>query len=37
MSELSDTKFFIDDSGGLTVSEIRRKCRKLKILILDLI
>ena len=30
MSELSDTKFFIDDSGGLTVSEIRRKCRKLK-------
>ena len=30
MSEFSDTKFFIDDSGGLTVSEIRRKCRKLK-------
>ena len=30
MSELSDTKFFVDDSGGLTVSEIRRKCRKLK-------
>ena len=30
MSELSDTKFFIDDSGGLTISEIRRKCRKLK-------
>ncbi len=30
MSELSDTKFFIDDSGDLTVSEIRRKCRKLK-------
>jgi len=30
MSELSDAKFFIDDSGGLTVSEIRRKCRKLK-------
>ena len=30
MSELSDTKFFIDDSGGLTVREIRRKCRKLK-------
>lgn len=30
MSELSNTKFFIDDSGGLTVSEIRRKCRKLK-------
>ena len=30
ISELSDTKFYIDDSGGLTVSEIRRKCRKLK-------
>ena len=30
MSELSDTKFYVDDSGGLTVSEIRRKCRKLK-------
>ena len=30
MSELSDIKFFIDDTGGLTVSEIRRKCRKLK-------
>ena len=30
MSVLGDTKFFIDDSGGLTVSEIRRKCRKLK-------
>ena len=30
MSILGDTKFFIDDSGGLTVSEIRRKCRKLK-------
>ncbi len=30
MSILSDTKFYIDDSGGLTVSEIRRKCRKLK-------
>lgn len=30
MSELSDTKFYIDDSSGLTVSEIRRKCRKLK-------
>ena len=26
MSELSDTKFYVDDSGGLTVSE----CRKLK-------
>ena len=30
MSQLSDIKFYIDDSGGLTVSEIRRKCRKLK-------
>lgn len=30
MSELSDIKFFLDDSGGLTVSEVRRKCRKLK-------
>jgi len=30
MSQLSNTKFYIDDSGGLTVSEIRRKCRKLK-------
>ena len=30
MSELSDTKFYLDDSGGLTVSEIRRKCRKIK-------
>ncbi len=26
LSELSDAKFYIDDSGGLTVSEIRRKC-----------
>jgi len=30
MSELSDAKFALDDSGGLTVSEVRRKCRKLK-------
>lgn len=30
MSELSDIKFFIDDSGEISVSEIRRKCRKLK-------
>jgi replicative DNA helicase len=30
MSELSDTKFYIDDTPSLTVSEIRRKCRKLK-------
>ena len=29
-SELSDSKFYLDDSGGLTVGEIRRKCRKLK-------
>ena len=30
MSELSDTKIYIDDSGDNSVSEIRRKCRKLK-------
>ena len=30
MSELSDTKFYLDDTGVSTVSEIRRKCRKLK-------
>ena len=30
MSELQDTKSYIDDSAGLTVSEVRRKCRKLK-------
>ena len=30
MSQLSDTKLTLDDSGGMTVSEIRRKCRKLK-------
>ena len=30
MSQLSDTKFYIDDTASLTVSEIRRKCRKLK-------
>ena len=30
MSELQDTKFYIDDSAGLTVSEVRWKCRKLK-------
>jgi replicative DNA helicase len=29
-SQFADAKFFIDDSGGMTVSEIRRKCRKLK-------
>ena len=27
MSELSDTKFYIDDTAGISVSEIRRKCR----------
>ncbi len=30
MSELSGTKFYIDDTAGISVSEIRRKCRKLK-------
>ena len=30
MSELSDTKFYLDDTAGISVSEIRRKCRKLK-------
>ena len=30
MSELSDAKIYIDASGDNTVSEIRRKCRKLK-------
>ena len=30
MAELSDINFYLDDAGGLTVSEIRRKCRKLK-------
>lgn len=30
MSELSDTKFFLDDTSDISVSEIRRKCRKLK-------
>lgn len=29
-SQLSDTKFFIDDTAGISVAEIRRKCRKLK-------
>lgn len=28
--QLADAKFYIDDSGGMTVAEIRRKCRKLK-------
>ncbi|MBQ4262866.1 MAG: replicative DNA helicase [Bacilli bacterium] len=30
MSELSDTKLYVDDTAGITVGEIRRKCRKLK-------
>lgn len=30
MSQLADTNFYIDDSAGITVSEIRRKCRRLK-------
>ncbi len=29
-SELADTNFFIDDTAGITVSEIKRKCRRLK-------
>ena len=29
-SQFADAKFFIDDSGGMTVAEVRRKCRKLK-------
>ncbi len=30
MSQLADTKFFLDDTPGITVSEIRSKCRRLK-------
>lgn len=30
MSQLADTKFFIDDTPGITVGEIRSKCRRLK-------
>ncbi len=30
LSLLADTKFFIDDTPGITVSEIRSKCRRLK-------
>ena len=30
LSLLADTKFFIDDTAGITVSEIRSKCRRLK-------
>ena len=29
ISKLSDTKFYIDDTPGLTVSEIKAKCRRL--------
>lgn len=29
MSRLSDTKIFIDDTPGMTISEIRAKCRRL--------
>ncbi|MBQ3142173.1 MAG: replicative DNA helicase [Bacilli bacterium] len=29
-SQLADAKIFIDDSAGVTVGEIRRKCRRLK-------
>ena len=30
LSLLADTKFYIDDTPGITVSEMRRKCRRLK-------
>ena len=30
LSLLADTKFFIDDTPGITVAEIRSKCRRLK-------
>ncbi len=30
ISKLSDTKIFIDDAAGITVNEIRAKCRRLK-------
>ena len=30
ISELADTNMFIDDTPGITVSEIRSKCRRLK-------
>lgn len=29
ISKLSDTKFYIDDTPGMTVSEIKAKCRRL--------
>ncbi len=31
MGPLSQAKIFIDDTGGITISEVRSKCRKLKI------
>ncbi len=30
ISELADTKLFLDDTAGITVGEIRRKCRRIK-------
>lgn len=30
MSQLADTSFYIDDTPGITVGEIRSKCRRLK-------
>ena len=30
LSQLGDTKLFIEDVSGLTISEIKAKCRKLK-------
>lgn len=30
MSQLADTSFYIDDTAGITVGEIRSKCRRLK-------
>ncbi len=30
ISRLADTKIFIDDTPGMTISEIRAKCRRLK-------
>ena len=30
ISELADTNIYIDDTAGITVSEIRSKCRRLK-------
>ena len=29
ISRLADTKIFIDDTPGMTVNEIRAKCRRL--------